>query len=154
MPRNFSVTEPHPTVPKAGVYLAGGRGGAGNYHRYKAEDLTTGPNAAGPASLLPLSKKFPRSVAVGRGGAGNHYKMPETEQSMFQFDEEMVSRRETYAPVYHIGRGGAANYVNENKPKSQRQYSTGSSGSTTSNESVRRSLEGVVGKLQRKLSRQ
>lgn len=153
MSRHFSVTEPHPTVPKSGVYLAGGRGGAGNYHKYKPEDLTVGPNAVGPASRLPLHKQSPRYVAIGRGGAGNHYTASEAEP-VFQFDEEMVTRREAHAPVYHIGRGGAANFVDEKQPRSQRNYSTGSSGSTTSNDSVRRGLETALNKIQQKLGRQ
>lgn len=154
MSRNFSVTEPHPSVAKGGAYyLAGGRGGAGNYKRYSSEQLSSGPTATGPASLMSLNKNYPRHVAIGRGGAGNLYTAPQTEQPMFQFDEEMLSQREGHAPVYHIGRGGAANFVDESKSRTQRNHSTGSNGSIASNESVRRSLEGVVSKIQNKLSR-
>jgi hypothetical protein len=72
---------------------------------------------------------------------------------MFQFDEEMHARRENQAPVYHIGRGGAANFVNEGKPSNQRQASDASSVSSGSSAgSARRSIEGAFGKFTRKLS--
>ncbi|QIW94867.1 hypothetical protein AMS68_000385 [Peltaster fructicola] len=155
MDRKFSIAEPHPSVPKSGAYLAGGRGGAGNYKRYNAEELTSGANATGAASRMPLNKHYPRNITIGRGGAGNNkWIAPETEQSIFQFDEEMVARRESQAPVYHIGRGGAANFVDETKPKTTRQGSNASTNSVASNDSIRRSLEGVFGRLQRGLSRQ
>ena len=56
--RKVSITEPHPSVPKSGTaYLSGGRGGAGNYKRYKAEDITDGQSATGPASRINLLSK-------------------------------------------------------------------------------------------------
>jgi len=81
----------------------------------------------------------------------------ETEETMFQFDEEMVKRRESQAPVYHIGRGGAANFIDETKPKTTRMGSTDSTASVNSDHStgsVRRSMEGAFGRLSRKLSKQ
>jgi hypothetical protein len=103
--RNLSVTEPHPSVPKPGAFISGGRGGVGNYRRYKAEDITPGATATGPASRISLSKSSKRQPAhTGRGGAGNVYKAADTEERVFQFDEEMVKKRELQAPVYHIGR--------------------------------------------------
>src|ERR1700761_6107908 len=124
MSRNVSVTEPHPSVPKAGGYVFVGRGGAGNYKRYKGDELTSGPTASGPASRISLTKGFKRQPAVqptGRGGAGNMFRAPDNEERVFQFDEEMVKRREMQAPVYHIGRGGAANYVDETTQQQQQQ---------------------------------
>lgn len=105
--RSLSVTEPHPSVPKPGAYLYGGRGGAGNYRRYKSEEITPGATATGPASRISLSKSSKRQPVQhsGRGGAGNIYKATDTEERVFQFDEEMVKKRELQAPVYHIGRG-------------------------------------------------
>lgn len=78
---------------------------------------------------------------------------PESEETMFQFDEEMVKKRETQAPVYHIGRGGAANVVDESKPRAGRMGSTDSSASVSTEGSeigARRSLEGAFGKFTRK----
>ena len=93
--RKVSITEPHPSVPKTGsAYIYGGRGGAGNYKRYKTEDLTDGPSAAGPASRIPLisrSLKKQTLLPVGRGGSGNMYKpTSDAEERVFQFDEEMA----------------------------------------------------------------
>nr|POF01288.1 hypothetical protein CFP56_21236 [Quercus suber] len=151
MSRNLSVTEPHPTVPSSGAYLMGGRGGAGNYKRYTSASLTSGPNATGPASRVTLSRPAEqRRVPSGRGGAGNMY--APTEQTVFHFDEEMIKRREVQSPIYHIGRGGAANFIDETKPKAQRSGSNSSVSSSESTSSVRRSLE-AVGKLTRKISR-
>lgn len=158
--RNYSVTEPHPSVPKTGTFvLGGGIGGAGNYKRYNASEITSGPSAQGPPSRITLNRAASsnRSVMrVGRGGAGNTFKTPEAEEPMFQFDEEMNARRENQAPVYHIGRGGAANFVDESKPfnaplrKASSDASSVSSGSSAG--SARRSIEGAIGKFTRKLS--
>lgn len=160
MSRNLSVTEPHPSVPTRGAYIGGGRGGAGNFRRYKAEDLTTGPDAVGPASRVSLAKPFKRQSTLlsGRGGAGNMFKPVESEERVFQFDEEMLRRRESQAPVYHIGRGGVGNLrseaTDERKPRTERLNSTassssgGSSDSTASN--VRRSIEGAVSRISRR----
>lgn len=155
MSRNYSVTEPHPSVPSSGSFVLGsGIGGAGNYKRYAQSELTSGPSAQGPPSRITLNRapSSQRPVRVGRGGAGNFVKTPETEQAMFQFDEEMHARRDQ-APVYHIGRGGAANFVKE-KPNAQRQVSSDASSvsSGSSAGSARRSIEGAIGKFTRKLS--
>jgi hypothetical protein len=157
MSRNYSVTEPHPSVPQSGTFVLGsGIGGAGNYKRYTNTELTSGPSAQGPPSRITLNRapSSQRStVRVGRGGAGNYVaKTPEAEQAMFQFDEEMHARRDQ-APVYHIGRGGAANFVKASKPSPQRVTSDASSVSSGSSAgSARRSIEGAIGKFARKLS--
>ena len=159
MSRNLSVTEPHPSVPKAGGYIYGGRGGAGNFKRYKGDEITPGPTAAGPASRISLSKSFKRqgSLPIGRGGAGNMVRTPDAEERVFQFDEEMAKRRELQAPVYHIGRGGAANWVDETQQQ-QQQYrterlnSTASASSDDSSSSNARRSEGTFSKLARKFS--
>ncbi|KAM3425363.1 hypothetical protein BST61_g7310 [Cercospora zeina] len=132
--RRYCVCEPHPSVPRSGGYIMGGRGGAGNYHRYKAEDLTPGHNATGPASRVSLARPCKRTMTTGRGGMGNT--ITETEQNIFQFDEEMLKARETAAtPVYRIGRGGAGNTVHESS--SLRKNSADSSASDSSS-NVRR----------------
>lgn len=123
----FSVTEPHPSAPKAG-YISAGIGGAGNFRRYKPEEVTKGPDATGPASRVSLSKPTKRVVLGGRGGAGN-FISSRNEESIFQFDEEMVKKRDVSAPVYQVGRGGAGNIFASHKPSSSRKDSTDSSGS-------------------------
>lgn len=157
MSRQFSVTEPHPSVGKTGAYISGGRGGAGNFRRYQAAELTAGTNATGPAARLSLNKSAPRTVTVGRGGAGNLHTAPSTEEPIFQFDEEIsIARRESQAPIYHIGRGGAANWVDENRARNVRPGSSSSITSTTSNASTdgaKRSFDNAIGKLQRTFSR-
>jgi len=180
--RTFSFAEPHPSVPKSGACISGGRGGAGNYRRYKPEDLTSGPDATGPASRISLSKSFKRqaSLVTGRGGAGNVWKPASNhtdEQRVFQFDEEMVKRRDLQAPVYHIGRGGAANWIDERGDDSQHPHalppparstrmdstSSISSGSVSSDTSgnnnnnnattnVKRTMEGALNKFTRRFS--
>ncbi len=155
-----SITEPHPSVSKAsrGTYIQAGRGGAGNYKRYKVEDLTTGPAATGPASRLNLSKTFKRPfIPSGRGGSGNMYKSStDTDERMFQFDEEMVRRTESQAPVYYIGRGGAANWIDERDAPSSssknRQYSTASADSGASDTSASSNARGTINKLTRRFS--
>lgn len=133
----LSVTEPHPNASKAG-YISSGVGGAGNYRRYKPEEVSKGSDATGPASRVPLSKPTKRVVLGGRGGAGNAVSSRH-EESIFQFDEEMVNKREVSAPIYRIGRGGVGNTFAAQKPASLRKDSTDSSGS----ESDRLSLSGL-----------
>jgi len=156
--RNLSVVEPHPSVVKSGAYIGSGIGGAGNIRRYDSTALSSGPDATGPASALasisrPSQK---RVVASGRGGAGNMFR-PTEEPSIFQFDEELVKRRESAAPMYHIGRGGAANFIDETKPKANRMNSIDSAASVNSDRStassVRRSMEGAFSKLARRTTK-
>lgn len=169
---SVSVTEPHPSLPTTTPtsYLPTGRGGAGNYARYPTASLTAGPTATGPASRISLTKPFkrnqpPTSTFYGRGGAGNSFRKAESEERVFQFDEEMVRTREVQSPVYHIGRGGAANWVDESKsgsgaremPRTERVNSTASAVSSSSEGSVggsaaKRSGEGAFSKLARRFS--
>jgi hypothetical protein len=128
MPSRFSVIEPHPT-PKT-TYIGGGIGGAGNFRRYKPEEVTKGSDATGPASRIPLQKQK-RYVPSGRGGAGNFF--TRGEESIFQFDEEMIKKRDAEpTPVYQVGRGGAGNFYSERKTSSARKDSTDSSASSDS----------------------
>lgn len=167
MSRNFSVTEPHPTVPKKGGYIGGGIGGAGNYKRYQPGELSTGPDAAGPPSRVALSSKPARqTMPAGRGGAGNMFRRSTSsdsnDEALFKFDEE-ISRRtrdvDAAAPVYRVGRGGAGNTFGDSSASSIRRTSrinsTDSSASISSggsDASVRRSLETAFGRISRKLS--
>ncbi|TKA30810.1 hypothetical protein B0A50_02530 [Salinomyces thailandicus] len=158
MPRNYSVVEPHPSVVSHGGYVGSGIGGAGNYKHYGPAELTSGPTATGPAARVPLKRPQARTVLSGRGGAGNMRKVNSPEPEMFQFDEDMMQQKMSAAPTYHIGRGGAANFVNEMQPRANRMGSTDSNVSVNSDSSeassVRRSMEGAFSKLTRKLSKQ
>jgi len=64
---------------------------------------------------------------------------------MFRFDEELERERlkGEAAPVYHVGRGGTGNAVNE------RRGSSGSEESGSGRGSVRGSLEWVRGVVKR-----
>lgn len=79
------------------------------------------------------------------------------ERAMFSFDEELQQQerlRSQQAPVYHVGRGGAGNLVDEAKPRSQRQMSSGSVSSVESEkDGVRRSMESAWQGLKRTISR-
>lgn len=152
---SYRITEPHPSVPASNLYYAG-RGGAGNVTRVNPKELTDGPTASGPASRIKLTS--PPSNAYftsGRGGAGNVHR--ERERAMFSFDEELAQQerlREHAAPVYHIGRGGAGNAVDEMHPRTQRQNSSSSSNTSSESENgVRRSIEGAWSKVSKSFSR-
>ncbi|KAL1610161.1 hypothetical protein SLS60_001826 [Paraconiothyrium brasiliense] len=147
---SYHITEPHPSASASAYY---GRGGAGNVTRIP-KNVTSGPDASGPASRVKLTP--PPSNALftsGRGGAGNIHR--EKERAMFSFDEELAQQerlREHAAPVYHIGRGGAGNLVEE-RAKTSRQNSSSSTMSTDSERGVRSSIEGAWHKMSRQFSR-
>ncbi|KZF19056.1 hypothetical protein L228DRAFT_271680 [Xylona heveae TC161] len=128
----FKLIEPHPSVPKSN-YVHSGRGGAGNIVHIDAKEATDPHSASGPASRIALSQPATGSVfASGRGGAGNMHQ--QTERALFSFDEELQRQQtisERAAPVYHIGRGGAGNTVDEMRPRASRS-STSSAVSNTS----------------------
>jgi hypothetical protein len=152
---SYQITEPHPSVPASHIYYSG-RGGAGNVTRVNPKSTTPGPNASGPASLLPLPP--PPSNALftsGRGGAGNVHR--EKERAMFSFDEELAQQerlREHAAPVYHIGRGGAGNLIDEMHPRPvARQNSASSTSSSEGEKGVRRSMEHAWAKVSKQFSR-
>lgn len=152
---NYTITEPHPHV--TGSRISYGRGGAGNFSK-APKNITSASSAAGPASRVPLTHPNPDAVFFsGRGGNGNQHK--EKERRVFSFDEELAEQRrlmEHQAPVYHIGRGGAGNLVDENQPRSHRQNSTSSNLSSDSNSSTHRgrsSLEGAWHRVSRSFSR-
>lgn len=152
MPSFYHISEPHPSVPKA-RYIYSGRGGAGNAAYYNSAQLTDGPTAHGPASKIALKSKPTSSYySSGRGGAGNLAR--ESERAMFSFDEELARQAkmlENQAPIFHVGRGGAGNAYDEMAER--RRASAASNASTTSNSSVRNSLEGVMSKITRSFSR-
>jgi len=150
--QSYRITEPHPSVP-ASHYFHSGRGGAGNVTQVSPSGVSSGPDAAGPASQAAIRPPPPNAYfTAGRGGAGNLHR--EKERAMFSFDEELERQRKItahQAPVYHVGRGGAGNLVDDMSEK--RRQSRSSAGSTSSSESVRQSMEGAWNKVRGSLSR-
>lgn len=143
----FHLTEPHPSVPSS-HYIGTGRGGAGNIKHVDPRSVTPSTSASGPASCVKLTPPPSSGRFVGgRGGSGNiHYN---SERAMFSFDEELALQQkiqEHVTPVYHIGRGGAGNAVDEARPHSSRKGSASSIMSRSSNESEGR-RSGVLGRL-------
>ncbi|KAH0536300.1 hypothetical protein FGG08_006815 [Glutinoglossum americanum] len=110
----------HPTI-----LVRAGRGGAGNYRL--VEPSPSSPSSASSdrssSTFSKISFKSSSSgiFASGRGGAGNmHFA---SERAMFHFDEELAHERrrpQTPAPIYHIGRGGAANFVAPSQRRDER----------------------------------
>lgn len=154
----YRITEPHPSLPSSNLYYAG-RGGAGNVQRVNPSDITSGPNASGPASRVKLSPPPTNAVfATGRGGAGNMHR--EKERAMFSFDEELAQQerlREHAAPVYHIGRGGAGNAVDEMSVRRVERMNSGSSNTSVESADsagMRRSIEGAWNRVSKTFSRQ
>ena len=136
---SYSITEPHPSIPKSN-YMHSGRGGAGNYTQVEPQDIASAYGAGAPASIRPLKGPSPDDYfTAGRGGAGNVHR--ERERAIFSFDEELERQRrmtEHPAPIYHVGRGGAGNLVDENRSRMEsRSNSTSSSSSSGSEHSTR-----------------
>ncbi|KAI0383289.1 hypothetical protein F5Y04DRAFT_32182 [Hypomontagnella monticulosa] len=130
---NYTITEPHPTVPK-NSYVHSGRGGAGNYFRAPATTPSSGV-ATKPATVPESSGRF----YSGRGGAGNAH--VSAEKPVLSFDEEFAhqSNIET-KPIGYVGRGGAGNVYGANAATvaaarkasdASSQHSSSSSGSLT-----------------------
>jgi hypothetical protein len=78
----------------------------------------------------------------------------EKERAIFSFDEELERQSrlmDHQAPVYHIGRGGAANVAGSSD--AQRRPSHSSAGSTSSADSVRRSVDSAWNRVRDVVSR-
>ena len=103
------LTEPHPSIPKTNT-IRYGRGGAGNYAS------TTSPSSTSKLLTIPppSSSSSLQKFTSGRGGAGNVHLA--SERAMFSFDEELERQRLAEAPIYHVGRGGVGNAVDERNP--------------------------------------
>jgi len=143
--QSYSITEPHPSVPKSN-YMHSGRGGAGNYTQVNPEDITNGPT-----SIRPLKGASPDDYfTAGRGGAGNVHR--ERERAIFSFDEELERQRrltEHQAPIYHVGRGGAGNLVDEMRPRMESRSNSTSSSSSSGSEHSARARSGADNALNR-----
>jgi len=151
---SYYITEPHPSIPSSNLYHSG-RGGAGNVTRVNPKSTTSGPNAAGPASIIPLTPPPTNALFMsGRGGAGNVHR--EKERAMFSFDEELAQQerlREHAAPVYHIGRGGAGNLIDEMQPRRKDSASSTNSSESEGERGVRRSMESAWARVSKQFSR-
>lgn len=153
---SYSVTEPHPSIPKS-HWVHSGRGGSGNYTQVNPQNITSGQTASGPASIRPLKPAAPESYfATGRGGAGNIHR--EKERAIFSFDEELERQRrmtEHQAPIYHVGRGGMGNLVDEMRPRMDSRSSASSTSSAGSgfNDRVRGGVDGAWNKIRGSFSK-
>ncbi|KAI4716915.1 hypothetical protein E4T48_06846 [Aureobasidium sp. EXF-10727] len=159
---SYLISEPHPSAPRgrSTAYLGSGRGGAGNYARYKVEELTVGNEATGPASRSAISPPpATQKYTAGRGGMGNTFTRQDSQRAIFSFDEELARDQKLMdarakAPVYHTGRGGSGNFVDEMKPSASRQNSAASVSSNGSSVSDKaRRIGGAFRSLSRTWSR-
>ncbi|KAL8693988.1 MAG: hypothetical protein Q9218_001287 [Villophora microphyllina] len=142
MPFSLRLSEPHPTTTTS-TRLPTGRGGAGNFTRppppSSLPSTTTVVHPSSSSTFSSSSSKHNKYI-TGRGGAGNVHAASE-ERPMFKFDEELERERRSsdYVPVYHVGRGGAGNLVNE--MGMARRDSDASGRSSTSREGMRESWD-------------
>ncbi|KAK5662735.1 hypothetical protein OQA88_6142 [Cercophora sp. LCS_1] len=126
---SFTITEPHPTVPK-NSYVHSGRGGAGNFFR--------APQTTSPAGVpTPATSAAPSSSTrfySGRGGAGNVHSAAERQTISFDEEFQRAEVREKTATITHVGRGGAGNVFSSSSTKgeSSRRDSESTTGSTKS----------------------
>jgi len=98
----FTTYEPAPHT----AFYHTGIGGAGNYRKLTSSEL------AAPKTKTHDIKPTVRPFYGGRGGVGNAHSA--SERAMFSFDEELQRdklRRDSIAPMYTVGRGGAGNIV-------------------------------------------
>ncbi|KAL9634553.1 MAG: hypothetical protein Q9204_002952 [Flavoplaca sp. TL-2023a] len=133
MPFSLRLSEPHPTTTSS-TRLPTGRGGIGNFTRPappSALPSTTTTVDSSSSSIFSSGSSKNSKFATGRGGAGNFHSAQE-QRPMFKFDEELErERRHAEAvPVYHVGRGGVGNLINE--MGSDRRESDASDQSTAS----------------------
>jgi hypothetical protein len=126
----YTITEPHPTVPK-NSYTHSGRGGAGNFFR---APQTTSPSGVPTPVVTASSSTTSQRFYSGRGGAGTIHSA--TERQALSFDEEFqrAEVREKTATMTHVGRGGAGNVFSTTAPaaESTRRDSSSTTGSTRS----------------------
>lgn len=116
----YTIHEPTPTYPPA---IPHGRGGAGN----RARPLPPSTLKTPPANTLHINTP---NFSTGRGGVGNMHTSSASDRRMFSFDEELAKQGKAIAsPVYHIGRGGQGNAVQERRRESDASGSSKGSGS-------------------------
>jgi hypothetical protein len=163
MPSAYHLTEPFPKVPT--TYTHTGRGGAGNIAKPRSNvpittsrnvSVVTTPEASGPypppqgVSVTEKPSPRHRNFTAGRGGIGNLH--PASERAIFSFDEELERLRkaeDTIAPIYHIGRGGEGNLVDNRKISSAESTRSGSISSRESENGFRSSIDRVRARFSR-----
>jgi len=131
MPSSYTLTEPHPTVPK-NSYTHSGRGGAGNY--FRAPETTPSSGVPVRAPSVPTTTNATRFYS-GRGGAGNVHSAAERQTLSFDEEFQRAEVREKTSTVTHVGRGGAGNIFSAMSPSSDdrsRRDSESTNGSTHS----------------------
>ncbi|KAF3940611.1 hypothetical protein ABW19_dt0209655 [Dactylella cylindrospora] len=144
----FTTYEPAPST----AYYHTGIGGAGNYRKLTAAEV------ASPKAKSHDIKPQARPFYGGRGGVGNAHSA--SERAMFSFDEELQRdklRRESVAPMYAVGRGGAGNIVPHEEELSDeervsmedeiRRLSESTTGSRYSNTSIGSGADRIVNRL-------
>lgn len=127
---SYSITEPHPTVPK-NSYMHSGRGGAGNFFRAPQTTAPTGVPTPAATSTTSSSRFY-----SGRGGAGNVHSASERQTISFDEEFQRAEVREKTATITHVGRGGAGNVFSSlggsKEGSSTRRDSESTTGSTKS----------------------
>jgi len=125
---SFTTYEPAPHT----THYHTGIGGAGNYRKLTPAEI------ASPKAKSHDIKPQARPFYGGRGGVGNAHAA--SERTMFSFDEELQReklRRESVAPMYAVGRGGAGNII----PSEEEVVSNDSEDGVSLEGSVRRISE-------------
>ena len=138
MPSSFCSIEPHSSTTSYNKRPAmhTSRGGAGNIAPRNTATAFT-QSTGGPSSTAHLNHNNSKSFGSGRGGFGNIHSS--SEWAIFSFDEELeyqLRREKEFAPIFHVGRGGAGNMVLPDEYSLTRKRSdTGSVGSDATIES-------------------
>ena len=151
------------STSSAQPYIHTARGGAGNITR-----VPLPPNALRTCLTFPISQQTPPPSAIstrkhstissGRGGAGNIRTLPPSppvtlhprEHGIFSLDEELEAQlrhhrtRTSFAPVYHVGRGGAGN-TSSRRRLIERAWTTGDDAVLTNGNMVRRASTSTGG---------
>lgn len=104
---SYTITEPHPTVPK-NSYTHSGRGGAGNFFRAPETTSPSGVPVRAPA-LPATSTTTATRFYSGRGGAGNIHSTAQRQALNFDEEFQRAEVREKTSTITHVGRGGAGN---------------------------------------------
>ena len=169
MSNRYHLVEPNPSYattttrssissrPSSQTYIHTARGGAGNIARAPLP-----PNALRTSLTFPISQPPTTSpsrkqsvISSGRGGAGNIRTLPPSpshprEHGIFSLDEELEAQlrhhrtRASFAPVYHVGRGGAGNISSRRRPI-ERAWTTGDDAHITGIDGVRRASSSTGG---------
>jgi hypothetical protein len=128
---SYTITEPHPTVPK-NSYTHSGRGGAGNF--FRAPETTAPSGVPSRTPVAPAATTSTRFYS-GRGGAGNIHSAAERQTLNFDEEFQRAEVRDKTSAYTHVGRGGAGNIFSSlttSSDPSTRRDSDSTTGSTRS----------------------